>query len=171
MRKVKCKVCGKESARDVAYKVNNGKVNSYYCNKEEYDNLIKKKKEKEDCLLCVQQILKLPLLPPMIKKEINRVNQIFDYIVIQKTFEECESKISRFLESNNDGLNYPKARYIITIVENSIDTIFKKYKYEQEQIKKLFETQKNNKIEVDLFSMSNKTTATSKVTDISEFLD
>lgn len=171
MRKVKCKICGNELTNDVAYKVKIGKVNNYYCTKEEYEDLQKQKQTKEECMVYVQQMLGLPLLPPMMIKEINRVSKSFDYIVIQKTFKECESKIKWFLEGASGSFDYPKARYIITIIENNINSVFKKHKHEQEQMKRLFEIQKDKEIEVDLFNISNKPTTTSKVTDISEFLD
>lgn len=167
VRKVKCKICGKTSTNEQAYKVTKGKLNYYYCSKEEYDEVQAEKDNKQRCLDTVSSILDIRLIPPIMVKQIVEIREYYDYAIIERTFKECENVIRRFIETS-DSSEYAKAKYIITIVANNINNTYKKWKLEQKQMEELFNNAKS--INDEVFVIEDKQVIR-EVSDISDFLD
>lgn len=175
-RKCKCKICKNQLNTDTAYKVIINGKNTYYCNKEEYDiyyeDINKRKEEKEKCYDTICNILNIPFLTPMYIKQLNKLKEFYDYYTIERTFKECENNILWFLNKNEDSSEYGKSRYIMTIIINNINTIYKKIKKEKEEILDLFNKSNiENPIEVfnSIEERENKKDDT--IVDITNFLD
>lgn len=168
-RKCICRGCGKHLTTDIAYKVIENKKNIYYCTKEEYEELQKKKVDKEECLVVVAELLQLKFVPPSLLKQLNTLNELYDYVIITKTFKECADKIRWFMDNKSSDNDFANFKYVITIVANNINSVYKKYQKEQKEIQKLF-TKKQDDIDVDIMNdISIKETRI--VSDISDFLD
>lgn len=170
-RKVKCKICKKELTNDKAFKVNDGKRNLYYCSEEEYNQMLKDKKDKEDCYSYLCSIINMEFLPPIFVKELNTINKYYEYPVITRTIKENIKVISWFLDSNSDGGEYGKARYISTIIKNNINRVSKIYKKEQEELANIFNPT-TNEVDIDIINMDTQNNnIKNNKNDISQFLD
>lgn len=166
-RRVKCKICGQVSNSDIAYRVTTKGKNTYYCNEEEYNELLKKRESAFRCEGVILNILNIPFISPMLKKELSEVSKFYTYEVIERTFKENEQQISWFLNNNANSTEFGKIRYVMAIVKNNINAIDKKYKAEQKRIKELFDKQDN--IDIDIINDID-TTPKTVAKDISEFL-
>lgn len=171
-RRCKCSICKKDLTTDKAYKITNNKgKTTYYCTKEEYEQLIKEKQDKEHCLEMVAQYMRLKFATPIIIKEINKLHEYYEYIVIEKCFKENEKAINWFLDNNEDSSEFGKVRYCFTIIQNNINKTYQKHKKELEQIQGLFKI-KQNEIDVNIINdISNNKPIRKDVNDISMFLD
>lgn len=169
-RKCKCKICKKELITDTAYKVVVDNKNTYYCNEEEYKNELKKKQYKDNCYNTIKNILNEPFVTPMMKKEINKLTGFYDYIVIEKTFKECEENIKWFLNNKEYNTEYAKIRYVITIIQNNINSVYKRYTGELKEMEKLFKQSNNETVDTNIINNSIINNLKNN-NDISEFLD
>ena len=172
-RKVKCKICKKQLTSDSAYKVTDEKgKNSYYCNEEEYSNMVKEKEDKNECLTMLSEIFNTEYCPPMVVKELNNIAKHYDYKTIIDTFNDDEVKntVGWFLDNN--GFNFGTVRYVFTIISNNIPRVYKQRQEELEKIKKMLEGNKND-IDIDIMNdiIDNKTVEISNDNDISQWLD
>lgn len=166
MRKVKCRICKKELPKEQAYKVKKGKTNQYYCTKEEYDNLMQQKEDRLKCLDTIAKIMNIPMIPPVMVKQINTLNSFYTYGIIKKTFEENKQNIQWVLENKDFKSEFAKTKYIISIVANNINKVFLR---EREMDKQVI-NKKTDIVDVDIFTEEIVTTKR-KVSDISDFLD
>ena len=151
-RKVKCKKCGKIILNTEAYKVVKGNKNEYYCNIFEYENIIKEKAVKDECMRLVTEVFNVKYCVPMIVKELNNLRKYYDYETIISTFKDKETRktIDWFLSENE--ICYGTVRYVFTIIENNIDKIFKQRKKELEQIEKMLNGSAKNTIDIDIMN-------------------
>ncbi|GCD11709.1 hypothetical protein [Clostridium tagluense] len=170
-RACKCKVCRADLKTDNAYKVSNGKINSYYCTKEEYDSNIKELQDQEKCFQTVSKILNEPFTIPMMKNEINKIHKYYSFIVIERTFLDFEDKINWCLNNKQMKSEYAKTKYIVTIIANNINSVQNKYKQEQKDMAKLFEKSKIDIVDVDIMNIHEEQKLKTKRPDISDFLD
>lgn len=166
-RQCKCQICGKTLYTNEAYRVSFNKKNKYFCSEEEYQKDLQLKKEKEDCYSVVAEIMEVPFITPMMKKEIGNLNQFYNFAIIEKTFKECEQNIKWFLSNNNSSSEYGKTRYVITIIQNNINSVAKKYKQLQNTREK--ELQKIQTVDVDIINIS--TNEVNNASDITQWLD
>jgi hypothetical protein len=143
------------------------KKNKYFCSEEEYQKDLQLKKEKENCYSVVAEIMEVPFITPMMKKEIGNLNQFYNFAIIEKTFKECEQNIKWFLSNNNSSSEYGKTRYVITIIQNNINSVAKKYKQLQNTREK--ELQKIQTVDVDIINIS--TNEVNNTSDITQWLD
>lgn len=166
--KCKCTLCKKETTTDKAFKIKKGGRNIYYCSEQEYKKYQDQTEKRNKCFETVIKIMQVPMLSPMMIKEINKIAEFYDYIVIDKCFKEQEQKIRWFLDNNELSNEYGKARYIATIIQNNINNTYKKYLQEIKQMERLFAKEVEN-IEVEIINMEN-TKVNNNVNDISQFL-
>lgn len=166
-RQCKCQICGKTLYTNEAYRVSFNKKNKYFCSEKEYQKDLQLKKEKENCYSVVAEIMEVPFITPMMKKEIGNLNQFYNFAIIEKTFKECEQNIKWFLSNNNSSSEYGKTRYVITIIQNNINSIAKKYKRLQNTREK--ELQKIQTVDVDIINIS--TNELNNTSDITQWLD
>ena len=169
-RRVICKNCTNELTTDIAFKVTDEKgKNSYYCSKEEYEQMINEKTSKNKCLETIKEIMNIKMLPPIMVKKVNELRDFYDYIIIEKTFKESRESIEWSLESKEFNNEFTKAKYITSIVANNIDRVYKKHKKDMEDIERLFK--KQDEVMVDIVDTDISRTKTNDRSDISEFLD
>lgn len=169
-RKVKCRACGKESTNDVAFKVTVNGKNIYYCSEDEYNEKRKENDNKTKCLETITGIFGVKMLPPVMVKKVNELRQFYDYIVIEKTFKECTDKISWALETKDFNSEFSKAKYIVSIVANNIDKVYKKYIKDLKDMERLFA--KEEVVDIEMIDMNiSRNTNNDNVSDISMFLD
>lgn len=166
-RQCKCQICGKTLYTNEAYRVSFNKKNKYFCSEEEYQKDLQLKKEKENCYSVVAEIMEVPFITPMMKKELGSLNQFYKFAIIEKTFKECEQNIKWFLSNNNSSSEYGKTRYVITIIQNNINSVAKKYKQLQNTREK--ELQKIQTVDVDIINIS--TNEVNNASDITQWLD
>lgn len=169
-RKCKCQVCQKELTTDKAYKVNINGRSKYYCSEDEYRDLIKQQEDRQHCLELISKYMRLKFATPHIQKEVNKLKEYYDYIVIEKCFKENESTISWFLDNNDNSSEFGKSRYIFTIIQNNINKTDRKHKKELEEMKQMF-NQSNNSVDIDIMNTIDNQTINRPISDISSFLD
>lgn len=169
-RKCKCRLCGKELTTDIAYCVQ-GKTKSYYCNKEEYDEVIKEQQIKSECMDYVAEIINMKFTPPAMMKLVNGLNEFYDYIVIKRAFKDNSDSIQWALINKKFSSEFAKYKYIISIVLNNIDKSYRSYSREQEEMKKLFNQVNTNSIDVEILNFDRNEVKTKKSSDISMFLE
>lgn len=167
-RKCKCTHCKKELSTDIAYKVTINGKNKYYCTKEEYETIQNEINDKNKCLETISTILNIPFVPPMMLREINDLTKFYSYIVINRTFKDNEKNIRWFIENRDSGSEYGKIKYIMTIIKNNINTTYKKYIKEQQQLVEMFKTN-DKEIDMDIINITNDKQS-NDISDISEFL-
>lgn len=124
MARAKCKICGRELNTKEAYKITVGKINRYFCSKEEYDAEAKRKeKEKEDKdkvyrLIC--DILgEKEVLNTALWKEKALWNKAFSDEIIAKYLAEQKDYLTSAV-SKLSGTEYAKIRYVSAVLKNSL---------------------------------------------------
>lgn len=167
-RKCKCTHCKKELTTDIAYKVTVNGKNKYYCTKEEYETIQNEINDKNKCLETISTILNIPFVPPMMVREINDLTKFYSYIVIDRAFKDNEKNIRWFIENRDSSSEYGKIKYIMTIIKNNINSTYKKYIKEQEQLTEMFKTN-DKEIDMDIMNITNDGKS-NDISDISEFL-
>lgn len=168
--KCRCKQCGKELTTDIAYCVQ-GKAKQYYCNKEEYDEIIKLQKEKNDCIEYISEVINMKFTPPAMIKLVNGLNEFYDYIVIKRAFKDNKDSIQWALNNKTFNSEFAKYKYIISIVLNNIDKSYKTYLKEQEELNKLFNQSETNEIDVEILNFDRNEVKVKQNSDISMFLE
>lgn len=169
-RKCKCQGCLKELTTDKAYKVEVNGRRKYYCSEDEYKDLVKQQEERQHCLDLIAKYMRLKFATPYIQKEVNKLIEFYDYIVIEKCFKENENTISWFLDNNENSSEFGKSRYIFTIIQNNINKTDKKHKKELEQLKQMF-NQKQNEVDIEIMNIPENINQNRQISDISSFLD
>ena len=112
--------------------------------------------------------MRLKLATPFIQKEVNKLKEYYDYIVIERTFKDNEKSINWFLDNNEDSSEFGKCRYIFTIISNNINKTYNKYKKELSDMEAMFK--QDDTVDIEIMNMDNKQTKR-EVSDISQFLD
>lgn len=169
-RKCICQICKKELTTDKAFKVQEKDKRKYYCSQEEYEDFLKKQEEKQHCLQMIAEYMRLKFVTPCVKKEVNKLLEYYDYIVIEKCFKENEKSIVWFLDNNENSSEFGQCRYIFTIIQNNINKTDKKYKKELKQMQELF-NKKQKDVNIEIMNISEDKQSTRQVSDISQFLD
>lgn len=119
-RKVKCRKCGSQIDQKTAFKVVvGGKVNTYYCNEEEYDLVLAERKVKDDTYECINKIFGYIITNTAIYKEINALVKVYGYELIlsylQENFDYLHNLMSRDFEKE-----YGRIRYFSVVLSNNL---------------------------------------------------
>ena len=117
---VACKICGKKIDRDTAYKVKCGKINKYYCNEQEYQEVSKKKKLKDDIYSLIFEIIGNTKNTALFK-EVKLWLEVADYEKIRAFLIDKKDTIIWSLNHKNFPSEYSRIRYFSAIVKNSIN--------------------------------------------------
>lgn len=169
-RLCKCVHCKRELTTDKAFKiVVNGK-NKYYCTEEEYIQIEEEIDNKNKCLGTIIMILNIPFAQPVLLKEIKSLRDFYSYIIIEKAFKDNEQSIKWFLENKDNGSEYGKIKYIMTIIKNNINSTYKKYIQEQKALEKILNKVESHEIDMDIMNISIEV-QDNDITDITQFLD
>lgn len=148
-RRCKCQVCGNWGTTDTFYRVEKGSRNLYYCNESEYLEWKKEKDIKIELLkfICdeIWHYDDYRMLPRVLQKQINKMAKIYNYEVILLTVQEHKDTLEYWmnLEGKFDN-EYGKSSYMMAIIKNNINEVYKKWKIKQKQ------AQQQEKIQVDI---------------------
>lgn len=173
-RQCKCQICQKVLTTDMAYKVSKGSRNLYYCSEEEYKQLFKVQEDRDNCYYTAGRVMKVPYIPPSMRKEINELSKYYSFEIIERTFKANKEAIQRFLNNQYSASEYAKVRYIMTVIGNDINKIYTQYQAEQKAKAELFTKEKTQTIDVDIINNTKAVydipASDRKVTDISKWL-
>ena len=124
MAKCKCRICGTSHNTNDAYKVVVNNKNQYYCNQEEYEkDLVKKKKAAEDkdrvyYLIC-DIMGEEEIINTAIWAEKKVWNKAFSDEFIAKYLQENKDYLTSAI-TRLDASQFAKIRYLSTILKNSL---------------------------------------------------
>lgn len=169
-RGCKCTHCKKQLNTDIAYKVIVNGRNKYYCNEEEYRQIQEEIDNKNKCLETIMVMLNVPFIQPIMLKEINLLREFYSYIVIEKAFKDNEQSILWFLENKDNGSDFGKIKYIMTIIKNNINSTFRKYTQEQKELERMFNKSESQEVDIDIMNTTIEV-KDNNISDISQFLD
>lgn len=171
-RKVKCKSCGKEGYNVDFFLVQKGNIKIYYCQEEEYLKIQQAKEDKNKCFETIKEIINEPILTPIFIKNLNTINEFYEYRVIEKTFKEVREIIEKSIQNKDFNSEFSKAKYIFTIISNSIGRVYKKDKKEQEDSSRFLNENSTTLPEFDVLeeSININKELKSKQSDISMFI-
>ena len=155
---------------DVAFKVQDGKKNYYYCTKEEYENEQESIIWRKKCMDVLREYTHS--YAPCYLKEFKEVNKYYEWRVIIKALKECDRTIKWFLDNNKETTDFLKARYIKTCVLNVANKCKLEIEREDKLKESLFKSNENDSIDINIMNDTSDTNNKKHrtVSDISEFL-
>lgn len=168
-RKVKCCVTKESGTSDTFYK--DEKTGRYYKSKEVYDAYrapIDKRNELLDIIADIVGYNNGEKFPTSITRKLKELEEIYDIFTIYDTFIECRENIQFAIESREFDTEYGKCAYIMAIVVNNINDVWKKRKREEKN--KIKEKTEIESPDVD-FSFMPRPTSNKNNRDISQFLE
>lgn len=159
-RKVKCANCGNQGTNETFFKVPINKEKTrfkYYCNEEEYNQVVQKIKDKENekALKAEQQkqqaihdeadkeaykdlisfvmddIIEYDsnmIFPTAMVKRIRALRQKFEYKVIKETFAQSKDNIQWAIKNKNFATEWNMVSYVMAIVEGNVNDVYKRFK-------------------------------------------
>lgn len=148
-RRCKCQVCGNWGTTDTFYKVEKGSRNLYYCSEEEYLNWKKEDNTRIELLryICneIWHYDDYRMLPRVLQKQINKMSEVYNYEVILLTVQEHKDTLKYWMNLEGKFNNeYGKSSYMMAIIKNKINEVYKKWKIKQKQ------QQKQHKPKIDI---------------------
>jgi len=177
-RKVVCKICKEKGDSDQFFYITDEKGRrKYYCSETEYvDFQMKKEKRHKLRLLTLEYITHVILnydhgqiVPPIMTKKIQKLNEFYDYDVIQECFEHNQESINYWIKVKNFQSEYGMVSYIMKIIEGSINDVYHSWKHK----KKIREKQESENIDLEIMNQIDNSTAkkNDKNEGIMAFLD
>jgi hypothetical protein len=172
-RSCTCKICKKKGNTDAFYRVvdENGK-NKYYCNKFEYESFMIGKEKKDSLIKYIAtEVFNYDdgqIVPPILLKKLHELNNFYDYDVIRETFQVSKDNIQYWISVKNFSSEYGMISYLMKIVEGNINDVYKKWKFQQQQLLK----QENNSVDLQMVNQLDHVIANKKNDEgILSFLD
>lgn len=172
-RKCKCKICKAVGTTETFYKVTNDKgVNSYYCNKEEFDHVINERSKRHSLLEYIAiEVLNYDegqIVNPSMVKKIGELNKFYDLEVIHEAFRLNKESIQYWMNNKNFTSEYGMVNYIMKIVEGNINDVYQKWKH----LKRRESKQAAENIDLEIINnMDTKTPAKQTTDSILSFLE
>ena len=180
-RKVKCVYCKKEGTTDTCHKeVIKGK-NKYFCNIVEYEMYELNEQRKQEIMTQRNELIIWivteyynyetgMLFPKTLNKRLTPLFNFYPIDVIRETFINNHEIISWAIK-NKEFTEYGMTCYIMTVIEGSINDVYKNYAQRKQQIEK--ELNKKSILDVSLFEevTSDTIIVNKNKKDISQFLD
>ena len=121
---VKCKCCGEQIDRDMAYKVSKGKTNEYYCTQSEYIRMITEKAQvkqmKYDILDMINEIFGREITNTALRGELTEIKKSHSLIKMYNYLLENKSDISRIILAKHFESDYGAIRYFAAILKNNL---------------------------------------------------
>ena len=141
----KCKGCGKQVEKDMAYKnehITSGgkKINHYYCSQEEYETIERDKKLYKEIQYATDEILGRKITNNARNKEIQELHEQYSYEVILRCVKEKANDIKNLIAYNKIEGDYQQVRYLMQVVKNCI------YDFAREDAKKDWCIQETNEV-------------------------
>ena len=187
MVSVTCKQCkSKIDKKEAFYIVEEGKKRGiYFCNEDEYKKYsiiqreitkqkeldqIEKQKFNEVDVYIAAEILGYEIgqiTPPFLKKRVKKLAESYDYEVIKLCFETLKNDLHYYLNNRDFHDEQHKVNYIMVVIENNINDVYKKWKRE-----KTTQMKQKKMDEVSCVELTNipLNTQKQKTNDISSFL-
>ena len=179
-RKVKCRFCFKTLNSTEAYHIDDGKQYPYCCSAQEY---FAEKIDNENMHKCYEVLYDAmryrdnAILPNIVKKTLNDLHKSYSFEVILETIQKQKCSIEIACDTKTFNNEFVKCKYVMAIICNSIEDVYKQMKIEEVQHQKdETELEKINSSYVEFENGSiirpvqaNKYSR--RNTDISEFLD
>ncbi|ATF13561.1 hypothetical protein A616_16725 [Brevibacillus brevis X23] len=171
-RKCVCKICNKKGTTDLYYCVADEKgKKKYYCSQDEYDAFMINKFSKETLFkyiaLEVFQYEEGQIIPPVLIKKINTLNQFYNYEVIHECFITCKDDIQYWTKNKQFKNEYGMVSYVMRIIESRINDVFNKWKHRV----KLETKQDSSSIDLLINGIDDVVTNKKDNTGILDFLD
>lgn len=179
-RKVKCRFCCKTLNSTEAYRIDDGKAYPYCCSAKEY---FEEKIENEYMHKCYEVLYDAmryregAILPNIVKKTLNELHRSYSFEVILKTIQKQKDSIEKACDRKSFNNEFVKCKYIMVIICNSIEDVYKQMKHEEIQNKKdnaELDRINDSYVEFENGSIIRPIQAkksSRRNTDISEFLD
>lgn len=117
---VKCRKCNKKVERNEAFKVVVGGKNTYYCNEDEYNEILKYRELKDKTYSYIDKIFGYKVTNTSLYKEVNEIVDAFGYELLISYLEENESYLSSVMQEKDFPKEYGKIRYFAAILKNSL---------------------------------------------------
>lgn len=103
----------------MAYKVVVKGVNHYYCNKQEYNEIQKRKQSKDNTFLCINDIFGYKVTSTVLFKEINGLHDTYTYEKIFAYLQDNHQYLQQVMEKDFVS-EYAKIRYFSAILKNNL---------------------------------------------------
>ena len=117
---VKCRKCNKKVERNQAFKVVVGGKNTYYCNEEEYNEILRNKELKDETYSYIYNIFGYKITNTCIYKEVNDLVDVFGYELLLSYLKENEMYLTSVIQGKDFPKEYGKIRYFAAILKNSL---------------------------------------------------
>lgn len=180
-RKVKCLNCNKQGDTLTFHKEIIKDKNRYFCNEFEYmdylmkeENKLKIKNERNELITWIVEKYYAyeagMIFPTTLSKRLNPLFNFYPLEVIKEAFTINDEVLLWAAENKEFTNEFGKTAYYMTIVEGSINDVYKAYNKKQKDIK--FEEEKTTNVDLELFEeikIENVKVNNSK--DISRFLE
>lgn len=103
----------------MAYRVVVKGVNHYYCNKQEYIEIQKRKQSKDNTFLCINDIFGYKVTSTVLFKEINGLHDTYTYEKIFAYLQDNHQYLQQVMEKDFVS-EYAKIRYFSAILKNNL---------------------------------------------------
>ena len=117
---VKCRKCNKKVERNEAFKVVVGGKNTYYCNEDEYNEILQNKELKDKVYSYIYNIFGYKVTNTCIYKEVNELVDVFGYELLLSYLKENEVYLTSVIQGKDFPKEYGKIRYFAAILKNSL---------------------------------------------------
>jgi hypothetical protein len=173
-RKVVCKICKEKGDSDLFFHITDEKGRrKYYCSESEYNDFLYQKEQRRELLEFIAvEVLKYEdgqIVPPVMTKKIQTLNEFYDYEVLKECFKQNMESIHYWIKVKNFQSEYGMASYIMKIIEGSVNDVYNGWKHK----KKVQEKQQSENADVDIMNQLENNTVKKNENDegILAFLD
>lgn len=162
-RKCKCQICKTEGWTDEFYRVKDGNRNLYYCNEDEYlDMLVDESNRKETLSFIVRYILpeQYRFVPPVMQKQLKEIADTYNWEVVLLTIMRDKDTLHYWM--NRDGKftnDFGRASYLSTIIKNNISSVYQKWLIQERREEETTDDIDIDSVDID---MLNDLTTTNK---------
>jgi Fe-S oxidoreductase len=115
---VTCKMCKSKIDKQTAYKVLIKNKNNYYCNKNEYENMVFENESRFKVIDLSFEIIGTTTNTSLMK-ELSDIAKVHTYNKILKYMEANIHDLNKFMGKGFDS-EYGKIKYFVTIIKNQI---------------------------------------------------
>lgn len=138
MALVKCRNCGEQIDKVMAYKVVVGKLNHYYCTEAEYiseqEKIAQSKAIKDSVYSAINEIFNRQVTNTAIFKEMSEIAGVYGYDLLGDYLRENKQYLCQQLNKSFKS-EYAQIRYFSTIAKNSMSDFKLKRKLQSSVVK------------------------------------
>jgi hypothetical protein len=116
---VTCRCHGKKIDRAIAYKVVLNGLNNYYCSKDEYDKILKRREVKNNTYQAIFNLFGRKVTNTLLFKEVNELASIYGYDTIYSYIEDGSESIETYLHKGFRN-EQAKIKYFVAILKNNL---------------------------------------------------